>query len=430
MNAYPVYKESGFDWVGEIPSHWKVTRVKFLSHGNVEYGININSDAYSETGIRFIRTTDIDDNGNLTSEGVYLSSEVVDDSCLLKDGDFIISRSGTIGRAYVYKSNGEDACYAGYLVRFKFYDNQTAQFVYWFTKSGLFQIWLDHNRIESTISNVNGQKYANLSIGVPISKEEIAGINNFLDRKTAQIDILIEKKQRQIELLQEQRIALINQAVTKGLDSCVPMKDSGIEWLGEIPAHWTLRRNGTLFDQRDERNFPELPLLNVSIHTGVTLREFSSDHVEQMASDWSTYKKAEKGDISFNKMRMWQGAVGVAPVTGLVSPDYTVAKPRTDVNPFYFETLFRTHGYKVEINRNSRGIVPDRNRLYWDQFKQIYSTYPPIDEQNEIVEFVIIERGKIDLANERFSKEIELLQEYRTALISSAVTGKIDVRRA
>jgi len=228
MKAYPEYKDSGIEWIGNIPSHWKVSRVKFLSKGNAEYGLSINSESFAEDGVRFIRTTDIDNNGNLIENGVYLPPEEVDESYKLNDGDFLISRSGTIGRAYIHKSNRQDACYAGYLVRFRFLDLQTARFVYWFTKSGIFQMWLDHNRIESTISNVNGQKYANLSLGVPLSGEEIIGVNNFLDRKTAQIDMLIEKKQRQIELLQEQRTALINHAVTKGLNPDTAMKDSGV----------------------------------------------------------------------------------------------------------------------------------------------------------------------------------------------------------
>ncbi|MDF0591743.1 restriction endonuclease subunit S [Candidatus Methanocrinis natronophilus] len=203
-------------------------------------------------------------------------------------------------------------------------------------------------------------------------------------------------------------------------------KDSGVEWLGEIPAGWRTRRNGTLFMERDERGYPDLPLLNVSLHTGVDIREFSSNKIEQMAEDKSTYKRAKNGDVVFNKMRMWQGAVGVAPTDGLVSPDYTVAMPNKKVYSRYYGYLFRTSLYMTETNRFSHGIVPDRNRLYWDQFKQMGSIYPPLDEQFGVVSWLDRETAKIDALIEKKRRLIGLLEEKRAAIISHAVTKGLD----
>jgi type I restriction enzyme S subunit len=118
--------------------------------------------------------------------------------------------------------------------------------------------------------------------------------------------------------------------------------------------------------------------------------------LKQKAEDPATYKRAKAGDIAFNKMRMWQGAVGVAPIDGLVSPDYVVAKPLDGVNPRYFEHLFRTEQYKTEVNRHSHGIVDDRNRLYWEGFKQIKSVVPPYSEQREIVRWIGESCSKLD----------------------------------
>jgi len=216
--------------------------------------------------------------------------------------------------------------------------------------------------------------------------------------------------------------------VTKGLNSDVMMKDSGVTWLGQVPSHWEVKRNGSLFRQRDERGNPDLPLLNVSIHTGVSLRELSTDHVEQIASDWSTYKRACKGDIAFNKMRMWQGAVGVAPIDGLVSSDYTVAIPFNNVVSQYYEYLFRIDKYKIEINKYSHGIVPDRNRLYWDQFKQMLSIYPPFEEQKKITDYLDYQTKRLTALATKVETAIERLREYRAALISSVVTGKAQVK--
>jgi len=303
------------------------------------------------------------------------------------------------------------------------------RFVYYITTSYTFR-----KLGEGSMQGTAGQKRVTedfvINFLTPIPPiEEQYSLVDYLDRETTRTYALIAKYQRMIELLEEKRASLINRAVTRGLDESSPTKKSEIPWLKMIPSHWSIVKNGNLFIERDERGYPDLPLLNVSIHTGVTLREFSTEHIEQMASDWSTYKRAIKDDIAFNKMRMWQGAVGVVPTDGLVSPDYTVARPRQNVNPYYFSYLFRTDFYKNEINRFSHGIVPDRNRLYWDQFKQMPSICPPYEEQSRIVAFLDREVGKIKQLTGKIEKMISTLQEYRSALIGNVVTGKVNVQQ-
>ena len=250
-------------------------------------------------------------------------------------------------------------------------------------------------------------------------------IANYLDRKTAELDQLIGAKQRLLKLLDEKKRALIARAVTRGLNPDVPLKDSGIPWLGMIPAHWEVKRITTLFKERDERGQPELPLLVVSIHSGVSLREFSNDKIEQQAADFNTYKVALKGDISFNKMRMWQGAVGCVPCDGLVSPDYVVAEPFEKIYSDYYGMLFKTPMFSDESACRSHGIVWDRLRLYWDEFKDISVPVPPFAEQKNIVVAVSIQQEKLNNLKSITEKTIALLQERRTALISAAVTGKL-----
>ncbi|MCP4547090.1 MAG: hypothetical protein GY835_11545, partial [bacterium] len=204
-------------------------------------------------------------------------------------------------------------------------------------------------------------------------------------------------------------------------------KPTDLDWLHEIPADWQIKPNGRLFREIDDRNHPDLPLLNVSINTGVTVREFSTSKVEQKAEDFSIYKRAKRGDIVFNKMRMWQGAVGVAPIDGLVSPDYTVARPTTDTNPHLFEMLFRTPTYLTEIDRHSHGIVRDRNRLYWDGFKQMKAAFPPSrSDQDAIVVGIRAKLRSLDALIQKKQRLIELLNEKRAALISHAVTKGLD----
>ena len=173
-------------------------------------------------------------------------------------------------------------------------------------------------------------------------------------------------------------------------------KDSGLPWLGHVPAHWRTVRNGSLFGQRSQTGYAELPILEVSLKTGVQVRRFGQAGRKQIMSDLGKYKRAVKGDLAYNTMRMWQGALGVCPVDGLVSPAYVVARPYPGADASYFAALFRTDDYMAEIDNASRGIVKDRNRLYWDQFKQMQSPCPPPEEQAAIMRFLDWANGRLE----------------------------------
>lgn len=199
-------------------------------------------------------------------------------------------------------------------------------------------------------------------------------------------------------------------------------KDSGLPWLGQVPEHWEVRRNGRLFSERNETGFEDLAILEVSLRTGVRVRDMENGARKQQMTDRSKYKRAACGDIAYNMMRMWQGAVGVAPVDGLVSPAYVVARPFPEVEPRYYAYLFRTGTYMREVNKFSRGIVSDRNRLYWDEFKQMPSAFPPTDEQTRIADFLDA-HGRLTarlIRNKR--RLIGLLNEQKQAIINRAVT--------
>ena len=203
-------------------------------------------------------------------------------------------------------------------------------------------------------------------------------------------------------------------------------KDSGLPWLGQVPAHWRTVRNGSLFGQRSQTGYAELPILEVSLKTGVQVRSFGQAGRKQIMSDLGKYKRAVKGDLAYNTMRMWQGALGVCPVDGLVSPAYVVARPYPGVDARYFAALFRTGDYMSEIDGASRGIVKDRNRLYWDQFKQMHSPCPPPEEQAAIVRFLDWANGRLERAIRAKRKVIALLMEQKQAIVRRAVTQGID----
>lgn len=189
-------------------------------------------------------------------------------------------------------------------------------------------------------------------------------------------------------------------------------------------------RNGRLFGHRVETGFPDLPILEVSLRTGVRVRDMENLKRKQVMSQKEKYKRAVKGDIAYNMMRMWQGAVGPAPVDGLVSPAYVVVKPYDDANSSYYSYLFRTAAYMQEVNKFSRGIVSDRNRLYWESFKQMPSLVPPRPEQDQIVAYLRVQDAHIARFIKAKRDLIKLLTEQKLRIIDHAVTRGIDAEVA
>ena len=426
MKHYPKYKESGVEWIEKVPAHWKKSRFKYESLVPVQYGLNINSDHYVEQGIRFIRTTDITDDGELIDKGVYLEAESVEEFYMTQRNDFLISRSGTLGRTYLHQSD-EKHTYGGYLVRFNFGCPIKSRFIFYFTKSDCFEDWITLNTIQSTIGNVNGQKYSNLEIFLP-SHTEQTQIANFLDHKTKQIDELTRIKEQQIELLQEQRTVIINQVVTKGLDPNVEMKPSGVEWIGEIPAHWHTIRCTYLFELKHMKNTSGETNLSVYRDYGVIKRDSRDDNYNRISEDTSNYKLVEPGDFVLNKMKCWQGSLGISEYRGIVSPAYTVCKPKKSLHGRYFHHLLRSYSYIQEYNRLSYGIRTSQWELRFEDFKDIVVPFPTILEQTQIANFLNQKTKQIDELIAAENQKIQLLKEYRQSLISEVVTGKIDVR--
>lgn len=207
-----------------------------------------------------------------------------------------------------------------------------------------------------------------------------------------------------------------------GLAPYASYRESGLPWLGAIPCHWDVRRNGRLFAERVETGFEDLPILEVSLRTGVRIRDMENGARKQQMADRSKYKRAAKGDIAYNMMRMWQGAVGVAPEDGLISPAYVVARPFPEIDPRYYTYLFRTTAYMREVNKFSRGIVSDRNRLYWDEFKQMPSAFPPSEEQTRIADFLDDHGRRTSRLIRNKRRLIALLNEQKQAIINRAVT--------
>ena len=234
-----------------------------------------------------------------------------------------------------------------------------------------------------------------------------------------------------IALLEEERQAVIHRAVTRGLDPNAPLKPSGVEWLGDVPAHWEVRRIKSLYREADERSATGTEeLMSVSHKTGVTPRKQSVTMF--LAESNEGYKICRPGDIVINTMWAYMAALGVARQDGLVSPSYGVYRPihNDRLNDDYIDSLLRTEAYRTAYVTLSTGITDSRLRLYADSFLGIPLLYPPITEQTAIVEYLAKATAAIDAAIARARRQVELMQEYRARLIADVVTGKLDVREA
>ncbi|MFM6159332.1 MAG: restriction endonuclease subunit S, partial [Sphaerospermopsis kisseleviana] len=225
-------KDSGIEWLGAIPEHWEVTRFKFLLSEPFKYGANEAAEINDPNLPRYIRITDVKDDGSLRDDTFRSLPENIAKDYLLEEGDILLARSGaTVGKTFIYRKSWGKAAYAGYLIRGRVSGQNNSDFIYKFLQSKFYWDWVNSIFIQATIQNISAEKYANLSISIPPLQEQ-QKIANYLDYKTKQIDDLIAKKETLIEKLDEKRTSLISHAVTKGLDVNVPMKDSGIEWLG------------------------------------------------------------------------------------------------------------------------------------------------------------------------------------------------------
>jgi len=260
------------------------------------------------------------------------------------------------------------------------------------------------------------------------SPSEQHAIAAFLDYQTAKIDALVDEQQRLIALLKEKRQAVISHAVTNGLDPNAPMKDSGVEWLGEVPAHWRLERAKRFFRFVKRQDRADLPVLSVYRDFGVIEKSSRDDNINKTPEDLSLYQTVIPGDLVINKMKAWQGSLGVSTLRGITSPDYAVFSSEHVERPAFLNYMLRCKLLPPLYKAISNGIRPDQWRIEPDKFLHLIFVLPSYDEQRAIVEFLDRETAKIDALVAEAETATALLQERRSALISAAVTGKIDVR--
>lgn len=419
--AYSEYKESGVEWLGTIPKHWEYVRLKYVAH--------LGGDKVeSVSNLRYVGMENVE-SGN----GKYVEKEEVTpegQASSFAEGDVLFGKL----RPYLAKSwlaEFSGICSSEFLVLES--RKVSARFLNYYTLTNEFIKQVDSSTYGSKMPRASWDFIGLLDVPAPLNESQ--KIANFLDHETAKIDTLIAKQQELIKLLKEKRQAVISHAVTKGLNPNAPMRDSGVEWLGDVPAHWSVKRIGTLFSESNSRASSkkelDYPILSVSIHHGISDKELNEEELDRKVTrsdDKSLYKIVHTNDLAYNMMRAWQGGFGTSTLSGLVSPAYVVCKPLTQLNTYYFELVLRTPNAVVELKKYSRGITDFRLRLYWDEFKCIEVPVPPEAEVPDILSAISSTNKIYDELIVVAEYQITLLQERRTALISAAVTGKIDVR--
>ena len=428
---YPTYKPSAVEWLGEIPAHWDVRRLKHLLREPLQYGANEASNHIDPDSPRYIRITDIREDGTLWQDTFRSIPQAVARPYLLAEGDLLFARSGaTVGKTFRYLPSWGKAAFAGYLIRARLdYGLLGSDFAEYYTHSQSYNDWILGNQIQSpTIQNVSAERYASLVVTLPPLPEQRA-IAGFLDRATAKIDSLVAKMERLIELLQEKRSALISRAVTKGLDPKVPMKHSGAEWLGKIPAHWEVKRlkyvadfiNGAAF-KPDEWLSVGTPIIRIQNLNG-------GDHFNHTTRKMPVKYIAQRGDLLFG----WSGNRGTSfgPFLWWRDGKHFVNQHIFRVIPInvtkeWFYWALRAVTFHAE--QQAHGII-GMVHITRDELGAIYIPFlPDTSEQRAIAGFLDRETAKIDTLIAKVREAIDRLTELRTALISAAVTGRIDVR--
>jgi type I restriction enzyme S subunit len=434
IKKYPSYKPSGIEWLGEIPEHWEIKRLKYvfriLKRIAGELGHSVLS--ITQNGIKI---KDIDSGeGQLSMD--YSKYQYV------YSGDFAMNHMDLL-TGYVDISKFDGVISPDYRVFELVEINSNKNYMLILLQLGYkSRIFYAHGQGVSMLGRWRfpSENFNNFSFPIPPIQEQIA-IAEFLDRKTALIDQAVGIKEKQIELLKERRQILIQNAVTKGLDKNARMKDSGVEWIGEIPEGWEVESFKNILIERNQKNIPIISKerLSLSIDKGVTLYSEKTTNLDRFKEDFTQYKLAHKGDLVFNSMNMIVGAVGVSDYFGCVSPVYYTYFEKTGdilVTKFY-EYFFKNKKVQSVLYSLGKGIMAiDRGegkfntvrlKVSRSDLRSMQIPRPKTSEIYNIIEYIESTKGKIDKVIALQEQQIEKLKEYKASLINEVVTGKIKV---
>ena len=419
-------KDSGIEGIGQIPTHWEIRKVKNYYTMQTGFTPDTKNESYYDdiNGYDWINISDIQDGKIITDTKKKISQHYIDTYApkIIPQGSLLYSFKLSVGQtAYAGKPIYSNEAIASFLPA----ENVNLHYLRY---SSMFII-------ENAQTNIYNAKILNQDlinnafiVFPPLNEQE--AIADFLDTKCAEIDAVIAKTQATIEEYKKLKQSVITEAVTKGIRGNRPMKDSGIEWIGEIPADWDVVRIKTLFDYRNERNEKPLEEVNlISLYTdlGVVQHCDLESTTGNKATNADGYKLVYENDIVVNIILCWMGAIGRSAYTGVTSPAYDVYSPKEGTNSKFYHHLFRTQGFSGDCYKVGRGIMAMRWRTYSDQFRTIKVVAPPKEEQEEIIEYLDQKCAEIDTLIAKKTALLEEMETYKKSVIYEYVTGKKEI---
>ena len=421
LQRYSSYKESGVEWLGDIPQGWEVKKLKYILKFTTGATPSSHSESYYNGEEPWVTISDMD--GRYIQKTHFISKSGIRASSMsiTPKNSLLYSFKLSVGQVAFNKSE----LYTNEAIA-SFHPAQEVNLNFWYYALPIFVIKNANTNIYGAYL-LNQDLIKNADLIYPPKSEQTA-IASYLDTKTTQIDQAISQKEQLIELLKERRQIVINEAVTKGLNPNIPMKESGVEWIGEIPEHWEIRRAKYLFKEIDERSKTgKEELLSVSHMTGVTPR--SEKNVSMfMSEDYTGSKTCKKDDLVMNIMWAWMGALGVSAHEGIVSSSYAIYRQTNkELNSKYIEYLLKSPKYIEHYNRVSTGLHSSRLRFYSHMFMRMKIGFPSINEQFQIITYIEEQTAKMNTAIELQQNYIAKLKEYKATLIDSVATGKVRV---
>ena len=409
-------KDSGIEWIGEIPENWQVGRIGQLYTERRE---KVSDTEYQPLSVTM--------KGILPQLSTAAKTDAHDDRKLVRIGDFAInSRSDRRGSCGISPYEGSVSLINTILMP----RNEMHPVYYnWLFHSTMFsdEFYIWGHGIVDDLWTTNWQDMKRIAVPMPPFEEQ-SRIADYLDTECAKIDAVIEQTRASIEEYKKLKQSVITEAVTKGIRPGRKMKGGGVEWIDVIPEAWSMERGKGLFVEVDNRSTDgSEELLTVSQYTGVTPRSQKNVNMFE-AETLEGYKICEVGDIAANTMWLWAGAIGVSNYRGVISPSYNIYRQKGDhYDSTYLDYLLRASPLVQHYESLSTGIRASRLRLYPQQFLSIRYPVPPMEEQKEIVSFL---KEKIDGMDSLIQKKEQYLAEiesYKKSLIFEYVTGKKEV---
>lgn len=440
MKKYEKYKPTNIDWIGDIPEHWEVKKIKHNCYVKARVGWKgLKSDEFLSEGYSYLVTGQDFKNDVVNWKECYFvdKDRYEDDPYIqLVEDDLLITKDGTIGKLAIVKNIDKPACLnSGIFVVRSLNNSLKTDFLFWIIKSKIFTQFNDFTSYGSTIQHLYQNVFVEFSHPLPKENEQTF-IANYLYKKTQEIDQLIEDKKQLLQLFEEEKKAITSQAVTKGLNPKTEFRNSGIEWIGNIPKHWKLKKLKYLGKVQTGRT-PKIQSSKIDYFENGKINWFTPSDFKSNKEVFKSKRRIIEEAVHQNEVELFPEnsiyLVSIGATLGKISycSEKASANQQINVISFYQEICNSMYGYfyliackDILLLEADYTTLPILNQ---SKTKNLDFAVPPIEEQKLIVDFIQKETKIIDSKIKKIKKLIDLLTEYRSTLISDVVTGKINV---